>query len=151
MGDFKPCAIAIDVPNIISKPALASETHRGHRSTISRIPSVVSQAIPAHARLGTVKSVINAITSRASSKKTREILQIKRSIPKAKTSRYHREEGGTHHQACVENSNLFPIYGVQLFSGGIARAQRGHLCMLGHCAVSFRAEASDRSVLSGAS
>jgi hypothetical protein len=47
---LSPKEIAIAVPNIASRTALASETHRDHLPDISRIPSDVSATVAAHAR-----------------------------------------------------------------------------------------------------
>lgn len=45
MGDLIPKEIAMAVPNMASKTALASETHRGQSPRMSRIPSSVSQIV----------------------------------------------------------------------------------------------------------
>src|SRR5208283_2182031 len=52
MGDLMPKEIAIAVPNIASRTALASDTHRGHNPNISRIPHDVSATVAAHATYG---------------------------------------------------------------------------------------------------
>src|ERR1700679_3505932 len=52
MGDLIPKEIAIAVPNIASRTALASDTHRGHTPNISRIPHEVSAIVAAHATKG---------------------------------------------------------------------------------------------------
>ena len=52
MGDLMPKEIAIAVPNIASRTALASDTHRGHNPNISRIPHDVSATVAAHATKG---------------------------------------------------------------------------------------------------
>jgi len=52
MGDLIPKEIAIAVPNIASRTALASDTHRGPTPNISRIPHDVSAMVAAHATKG---------------------------------------------------------------------------------------------------
>jgi hypothetical protein len=45
--------MAIAVPNIASRTALASETHLGHNPRINKVPRVVSMAVAVHASNGT--------------------------------------------------------------------------------------------------
>src|SRR6266436_1604053 len=63
MGDLTPKEIAIAVPNITSRRALASETHRGHHPNTSTIPNHVSATVAAHARNGMMAVGMNELTS----------------------------------------------------------------------------------------
>src|SRR5580693_3144365 len=65
MGDLIPKEIAIAVPNIASRMALASETQRGHSPKISRIPQDVSATVAAQATNGTKAAGRKEFTSAA--------------------------------------------------------------------------------------
>src|ERR1700722_10136139 len=77
MGDLSPKEIAIAVPNMARRMALASETQRDHNPRISRIPSEVSQTVAVQARYGMAAPGMNESTCAAYSRKPAKCFRSK--------------------------------------------------------------------------